>query len=377
MERNQVALQGTSVMATGKLYVSLELANSKWRVAASDGGTKVSEHTVDAGDGSALLTVIERARARFGLGKQAPVLSCYEAGRDGFWLHRMLIASGISNLVVDAASIEVNRRHRRAKTDRIDSRKLLANLMRYDAGEKTVWSVLRVPSAADEDARRPHRERERLVKERGGHVVRMKSLLLMHNVRLKSVGKRRWQERLEALGLPARLRAELQREAERLALVERQIAQLEREHASVLEASNDEACIKQQRLQQLRGVGPIGAWMLVRELFGWRTFNNRRQLAGSVGLGGCPYSSGAMEREQGISKAGNPRVRTIMVELAWAWLRLQPGSALTRWYAQRFGRGGTRSRRIGIVALARRLLIALWRFVEYGVVPQGAKMKPA
>jgi len=177
--------------------------------------------------------------------------------------------------------------------------------------------------------------------------------------------------------LPARLRAELQREAERLALVERQIAQLEREHASVLEASNDEACIKQQRLQQLRGVGPIGAWMLVRELFGWRTFNNRRQLAGSVGLGGCPYSSGAMEREQGISKAGNPRVRTIMVELAWAWLRLQPGSALTRWYAQRFGRGGTRSRRIGIVALARRLLIALWRFVEYGVVPQGAKMKPA
>jgi len=280
-------------------------------------------------------------------------------------------------LVVDAASIEVNRRHRRAKTDRIDSRKLLANLMRYDAGEKTVWSVLRVPSAADEDARRPHRERERLVKERGGHVVRMKSLLLMHNVRLKSVGQRRWQERLEALGLPARLRAELQREAERLALVERQIAQLEREHASVLEASNDEACIKQQRLQQLRGVGPIGAWMLVRELFGWRTFNNRRQLAGSVGLGGCPYSSGAMEREQGISKAGNPRVRTIMVELAWAWLRLQPGSALTRWYAQRFGRGGTRSRRIGIVALARRLLIALWRFVEYGVVPQGAKMKPA
>jgi len=237
--------------------------------------------------------------------------------------------------------------------------------------------VLRVPSAADEDARRPHRERERLVKERGGHVVRMKSLLLMHNVRLKSVGQRRWQERLEALGLPARLRAELQREAERLALVERQIAQLEREHASVLEASNDEACIKQQRLQQLRGVGPIGAWMLVRELFGWRTFNNRRQLAGSVGLGGCPYSSGAMEREQGISKAGNPRVRTIMVELAWAWLRLQPGSALTRWYAQRFGRGGTRSRRIGIVALARRLLIALWRFVEYGVVPQGAKMKPA
>lgn len=375
MERNQVALQGTSVTRTAKLLVSLELANNKWRVAASDGGTRVREYALSAGDGAGLLAVIERARLRFEVGKEAPVLSCYEAGRDGFWLHRFLVANGIRNVVVDAASIEVNRRQRRAKTDRIDGRKLLSNLLRFDAGENRVWSVLRVPTEAEEDARRAHRERERLVKERRAHVARMKSLLVMHNVRLKRVGGRGWEQRLKALELPPKLRAELAREAERLALVDRQIAQLKREHAESLKASNDEACAKQLRLQRLRGVGAIGAWMLVCALFGWRTFNHRRELAGSVGLGGSPYNSGTTERDQGISKAGNPRVRTLMVELAWAWLRLQPGSALAKWYMERFGRGSGRSRRIGVVALARRLLIALWRFVEQGVVPQGARLK--
>lgn len=374
---NEVALQGTSVTRTAKLFVSLELANNKWRVAASDGGTRVREYTVSAGDGPALLSVIERARLRFGLGKEAPVLSCYEAGRDGFWLHRFLVANGIHNLVVDASSIEVSRRGRRAKTDRIDGRKLLVNLVRFDAGEKKVWSVLRVPTEAEEDARRPHRERERLVKERRAHVARMKSLLVMHNVRLKRVGGRAWQQRLEALGLPPGVRAELAREGQRLALVDQQIAQLEREHAQALKTSNEQASTKQRCLQRLRGVGDIGAWVLVQELFGWRTFNNRRELAGSVGLGGSPYNSGSMQRDQGISKAGNPRVRTLTVELAWSWLRFQPDSALAKWYMERFGRGSGRSRRIGIVALARRLLIALWRFVEHGVVPQGAKLKAA
>jgi transposase len=177
--------------------------------------------------------------------------------------------------------------------------------------------------------------------------------------------------------LPARLRAELERETERLALVERQLAEPQREHAEELKSSNDEACAKQQRLQRLRAVGKVGAWTLVRELFGWRTFNNRRELAGSVGLCGSPYNSGSMERDQGISKAGNPRIRTLMVELAWQWLRWQADSALSRWYMERFGRSGGRSRRIGIVALARRLLIALWRFVEHGVIPQGARLKAA
>jgi transposase len=374
---NQVALRELSVTRNTRLLVALELDSKRWRVALTDGSTRVSEYKVDAGDGPALLGVIERARARFGLAKDAAVLSCYEAGRDGFWLHRFLVSNGIENRVVDAASMEVNRRKRRAKTDRIDCRKLLTNLMRFVAGENKPWSVLRVPSEAEEDARRPHRERERLVKERRAHVSRIKDLLVMHNVRVKRVGGRAWQQRLAAFSLPARLRAELERETERLALVERQIAQLQREHAEELKASNDEACAKQQRLQRLRAVGKVGAWTLVSELFGWRTFNNRRELAGSVGLCGSPYSSGTMQRDQGISKAGNPRIRTLMVELAWQWLRWQPESALSKWYMERFGRSGGRSRRIGIVALARRLLIALWRFLEQGVIPQGARLKAA
>jgi transposase len=377
MEPKLVALQETSVARTTKLFVSLELGNKKWHVAASDGGTRICEYTVEAGAGAGLVAVIERARVRLQLGKDAAVVSCYEAGRDGFWLHRFLEANGIHNHVVDAASIEVNRRQRRAKTDRLDGRKLLSMLVRFICGEKKVWAVLRVPTEAEEDARRPHRERARLVSERGQHVTRIKSLLVLHNVRPKSIRARRWVERLKALVLASRLHEELERETERLALVDRQLAELEREQAKRLAQGQDSSLAKQRKLHQLRGLGPIGAWVLVRELFGWRTFNNRRELAGSVGLGSSPYRSGALEHDQGISKAGNARVRTLMVELAWSWLRHQPGSALSKWYLERFGRTGGRSRRIGIVALARRLLIALWRFVEQGVMPEGANLKAA
>ena len=377
MERNQVALQGWSVTPTRKLFVALELANGKWRIAAGDGGTKVSEYTMCAGDGGRLLHIIERARVRFGLSNEAPVLSCYEAGRDGFWLHRFLVANAVRNIVVDAASIEVNRRRRRAKTDRLDARNLLAKLVRFDAGDKRAWSVLRVPTEAEEDARRAHRERERLVKERRAHVGRMKSLLVLHNLRPKKVGGRAWKKRLQLLDVPPNLRAELERESDRLALVDRQIAELEREHAKALEQSNEPAFNKERRLRQLRALGKVSAWVLVQELFGWRHFSNRRQLAGSVGLSSSPHSSGDLERDQGISKAGNARVRTLSVELAWQWLRFQSESALAKWYMARFGSGSGRSRRVGIVALARRLLIALWRFVEQGVIPQGAKLKSA
>jgi transposase len=377
MERNQVALQGRSVAPSVKLFVALELSNGKWRVAASDGSTKVSEYAMCAGDGTRLLQIIERARSRFGLSNEARVLSCYEAGRDGFWLHRFLLANGVANIVVDAASIEVNRRSRRAKTDRIDVRNLLAKLVRFNAGDKTAWSVLRIPTEADEDARRAQRERERLVKERSAHVGRMKSLLVLHNLRPKKVGGRGWRQRLQTLDVPPNLRAELQRQTERLALVQQQIAELERNHARMLEQSKQPAFAKERRLRQLQGVGKVSAWLLVQELFGWRRFNNRRQLAGSVGLGSSPHSSGDMERDQGISKAGNARVRTLGVELAWQWLRFQANSTLAKWYMARFGSGTGRSRRIGIVALARRLLIALWRFVEHGVVPDGAKLKAA
>lgn len=377
-----VALQQTSVTPSATLLVSLELGNKKWHVGATDGGTRVCEYTVQAGDGPGLLAVLERARTRLGVGQDAAVVSCYEAGRDGFWLHRFLQANGIRNHVVDAGSIEVNRRQRRAKTDRLDLRKLLSNLGRFLSGEKKVWAVLRVPSEAEEDARRPHRERARLIDEQSQHIARMKSLLVLHGVRVKRIGGRGWAERLKALPLSPRLREELERETQRLTVVRHQIAQLEREQAERVaspanEAQNeDPARQKQRQLQRLCGLGKVGPWVLVGELFGWRSFNNRRELAGSVGLGSSPYRSGDLEHDQGISKAGNARVRTLMVELAWAWLRYQPSSALSKWYHERFGRGG-RSRRVGIVALARKLLIALWRFVEHGVIPEGAKLKAA
>jgi transposase len=379
MEPRLVAPQQMSVTPSAYLFVSLELCNKKWQVSASDGGTRICEHTVDAGDGQGLIAVFERARTRLQLAKDVAIVSCYEAGRDGFWLHRFLEAHGIRNHVVDSASIEVNRRQRRAKTDRLDGRKLLSMLVRFVGGEKKVWAVLRVPSEAQEDERRPHRERARLVGERGQHVARIKSLLVLHNLRFKRIGGRSWIKRLQGLAVPPRLQAELERETERLALVERQIVQLEREQAVRLAPSapcQDAGVVKQRQLQQLRGLGKVGPWVLARELFGWRTFNNRRELAGSVGLGSSPYRSGSLEHDQGISKAGNARVRTLMVELAWSWLRYQPGSALSKWYLERFGSAG-RSRRIGIVALARRLLIALWRFVEQGVIPEGAKLKAA
>ncbi len=376
---SKAALQTMSVTPGGRtLFVSLELGNAKWHVCATDGGTRVCEYAVQAGDGQSLLEVLERAKRRLNLAQPLAVVSCYEAGRDGFWLHRFLERQGVRNHVVDAASIEVNRRQRRAKTDRLDGRKLLSMLGRFMGGEKSLWAVLRVPSEAEEDARRPHRERARLVAERTEHVVRIKSLLVLHNVRVKQVGGSAWCSALASLGLPPRLREELQRQAERLGLVERQIAQLEREQDQRLAAleSVDAAVTKQRALQRLYGLGRIGPWVLARELFAWRTFNNRRELAGSVGLGSSPYCSGSLERDQGISKAGNARVRTLMVELAWSWLRYQPESGLSKWYRQRFATAG-RSRRVGIVALARRLLIALWHFVEHGVIPQGAKLKLA
>lgn len=378
-----VALQQTSVTPSAKLFASLELGNKAWHVAASDGGTRVCEYTVRAGDGPGVLAVLERARMRLGLGKEAAIVSCYEAGRDGFWLHRFLQANGVVNHVVDAASIEVSRRQRRAKTDRLDLRKLLSNLVRFMSGEKKVWAVLRVPSEAEEDARRPHRERARLVDEQTQHIARMKSLLVLHGLRVKGIGGTGWAQQLKALPLPPLLREELERETERLALVRRQITVLEREQAQRLVAPAPDVAAeqphfaKQRQLQRLRGLGTVGPWVLVGELFGWRTFKNRRELAGSVGLGSSPYRSGDLEHDRGISKAGNARVRTLMVELAWSWLRYQPNSALSKWYHERFGRSGGRSRRVGIVALARRLLIALWRFVEHGVIPDGATFKAA
>jgi transposase len=368
----QALINDTSVVAM--LYMALELSASKWLVAISDDKRAPSQHTLRAGDVGALLQLIEKAKKRCNLQGAVRVHSCYEAGRDGFWLHRWLLEQGIENVVVDSSSIEVNRRARRAKSDALDVAKLYEMLVRYVAGEKRVWRVVRVPSVQQEDERRVHRELERLKSERNAHVNRIRSLAVLHNVRLQCVGGRGWAEQLEQLKgrLPAALWAEIERESVREKLVWEQMQALERSRKAQLKAMEQGPLLA---LFKLRAIGLTSAWLLTRELFGWRRFSNRRQLAGCVGLNPSPYDSGQSQREQGISKAGNRRVRALLVEIACYWLRYQPHSALSEWFNRRFGSGGKRMRRIGIVALARRLLIALWRYVEHGVIPQGAQLK--
>ena len=367
--------QGKHAETASELYVALELGEKNWKLSLGDGVRGPSRYTVTAGDAAKVLECIGKSKARCGLVPQARVLSCYEAGRDGFWLHRWLVAQGIDNLVVDSASIEVNRRARRAKTDRLDGDKLLGMLMRYAAGERRVWSVVRVPTQEQEDARRVHRELERLGHERTAHINRIRGLLVLQNLRVKYVGGRLWQHwwATHAGELPRGVRAEIERESERLSLVRAQMHTIEAQQREAVAADTEPQVA---RLIRLSAIGPGSAWVLVKELFGWRRFRNRREVAGCLGLTPTPYASGQSEVEQGISKAGNRRVRTLMVELAWCWLRYQPGSALSQWFTKRFAAGGKRMRRIGIVALARRLAIALWRYLQDGLIPDGAQLKP-
>jgi transposase len=367
-------LHGKHTGEASELYMAFELGEKSWKLSLSDGARSPSHYTVGAGDTAVLLECIAKAKARCGLAQEARVHSCYEAGRDGFWLHRWLIEHGIDNIVVDSASIEVNRRARRAKTDRLDGDKLLAMLLRYAGGERRVWSVVRVPTLEQEDERRPHRELGRLGQECTAHINRIRSLLVMQNVRVKYVGGRLWQRWWtgHAGELPSRVRAEIEREIERLLLVQKQRYTIEAEQHQALGANSEPQV---SGLARLRGIGVGSGWVLTKELFGWRGFRNRREVAGCLGLVPSPYASGESETEQGISKAGNRRVRALMVELAWSWLRYQPDSELSQWFNRRFAGGGKRMRRIGIVALARRLAIALWRYLQDGVIPQGAQLK--
>jgi transposase len=375
MNAPETALPGKHTGAAGQLYMAFELSDKKWLLVVSDDARGPSRYTVDAGDKRAVLDAIVKAKARCGLVGDVVVRSCYEAGRDGFWLHRWLLAQGIDNIVVDSASIEVNRRARRAKTDRLDGAKLLAMLVRYLGGERRVWAVVHVPTPQEEDARRAHRELEQLRHERTAHNNRIGSLLVLHNLRAKHVGGRDWGKWWAHHGaeLPAALRAGIEREMTRLVLVKAQIKTLEAQQCTEV-ATGLQPQVAQ--LSRVRGVGLGGAWVLVKELFGWRRFHNRRQVAGCIGLAPTPYSSGDSQTEQGIAKAGNKRARWIMVELGWSWLRYQPESDLSQWFNRRFAHGGKRMRRIGIVALARRLAIALWRYLEHGVIPAGATLKP-
>jgi transposase len=377
---NQVARVNQCTEEARALHVAFELSKSNWKLAFSDGTMRPPRVVnVAARDLDGVLVQVDRARRNFGLDTAVNVHSCYEAGRDGFWLHRFLESQGIHSYVVDAASIEIPRRKRRAKTDRLDAVKLVLQLVRFANGEKRVWSIVRVPDVEDEDARQLHRDLDQLKKERRQHRTRIQSLLFIQGIDMKvSRGLLSLLDKMrlwDGSPLPASVKERIVREYHRLELVEEQIRELEKQRRELLQEAGTEQVKQVQRMAGLRGIGTTSAWVFVMEFFGWRQFHNRREVAGAAGLTPTPWQSGGDPREQGISKSGNKRVRSLAVEIAWSWLRYQPESKLTHWYLERFASGGARMRRIGIVALARRLLVQLWRFVDYGVVPDGALMK--
>ncbi len=375
--------QQYSIEASPVLYLAFELSNKKWKLGFSIGlGQKVRMRTMDSGDLAALESEIRSSKKRFNLPEEAQVISCYEAGRDGFWLHRYLTAQRIRNFVVDSASIEVNRRRRRVKADRLDVNSLVRMLIRYSMGERKIWSVIRVPSAADEDGRQLHRELSTLEKEKKRTSNRIRGLLATQGVRIKGVldlsgleAIRTWDKQPLGPGLKDRIR----REWAHVVFLKEQIFELIQERQEALRqrdgAEQPGDIEKIRQLQKLRAIGPTGSWVLTKELFGWRDFKNRRQVGGLSGLSPTHYQSGDTHFEQGISKAGIVPVRQIAIELAWSWIRYQPRSKLTRWYNERFSKGGKKARKIGIVAVARKLLIELWRYLETGALPEGAELK--
>lgn len=365
---------------TPSLLLAVELGERTWKLGFTVGvGQRPRVRQIPAGAVGLIANEIARARSRFGLAAAAAVISCYEAGRDAFWLHRYLVAHDVTNHVVDSSSIEVNRRARRAKTDRLDLGGLLSLLARYVQGDRRVWRVVRVPTLAEEDARQLPRTAESLTRDRTRLVNRLKALLVTQGVRLRI--DRHFVEALDGARLwddtpiPTGLRDRILRDWAQLQTVDTQLRGLKASRAERIDVTQPTGRAIEQ-LQTLRAIGPTGAWVLATEIFGWRQIQNGRQLGALVGLVPAPYQSGETRYDQGISRAGNTHVRRVMVQLAWGWLRFQPASALSLWYQRRFGHGGMRMRKIGIVALARKLLVALWRYLATGAVPAGATLKP-
>lgn len=362
------------------LYMAFELSQSKWMLGFTIGfGQRPRLRSIAARDLATLQKEIRLARERFGLGEDIPVISCYEAGRDGFWLHRYLASIGVTNLVVDSASIEVNRRAKQAKTDKLDLGKLLTMLLRYDSGEKKVWHVIHVPSPEVEDHRHLHRELTDLKEQRTQHTNRIKGYLSNQGICLEVDDdfpeilehQRLWNGE----SLPSGLRARLLGEYQHLQLVQQQIKALEAERRNMVQHSIRPEMEQVRQLLRLRGLGINCAWLYVMEFFCWRAFHNRREVGALAGLTPMPHRSGEEDHELGISKVGNRHIRAMAIEIAWIWLRYQPDSELSRWYQRRFGKSSKRLHKIGIVALARKLLIAIWRYLEFGIVPPGAVLK--
>lgn len=360
------------------LYVAFELSAATWKLALTPGwGVGPWITTVRSGDLAGVQRVLARGRQRFGLAASVRVVSCYEAGRDGFWIHRALTAAGLCNRVVDSASVEVSRRARRAKTDRLDARKLVTMLVRACSGEPGVWSEVHVPSATAEAARHATRERTALVAERTRLTNQIRGWLATYGARVPRRTATWWTTVRDWAGqaLPAEVQARVARAEARGAVVSAQIAALEATQRAVVAAMPTDSVAR--RLAQLQGVAGTGTAVLLAEGLVWRGFRNRREVGGLLGFTPQPYQSGTVHHDQGISRAGNGRLRALSVQLAWSWLRWQPSSALARWYQQRFAAGSGRVRRIGIIALARKLLIALWRYATQGVCPEGAILKAA
>jgi transposase len=362
------------------LYVAFELSKKEWKLAMTSGfGMPPWLRTVPAGDLAAVERAVGRGRQRFGVPGTARVMSCYEAGRDGFWIHRALIALGVKNRVVDSASIEVNRRARRTKTDRIDALKLVMMLVRVCCGEPRVFAEVRVPSAEAEAARHRSRERTALVQEQTRLRNQIGSWLATCGCRVTArtrqqaawwTGARDWAD----APLVPQVQARIARAEARVAVVAEQIATIDASQTATVRQADPGSALA--RLVQLKGIATTSASVLLDEGVVWRAFQNRRQIGGLLGFAPAKYDSGESERDQGIIRAGNTRLQSVMVQLAWGWVHWQRQSALTRWYQERFGRG-KRARRVGIVALARKLLIALWRYATAGVLPAGAVLKGA
>jgi transposase len=370
------------------IFVSLELSRSIWLITSLSPGSgeKMSKHSLRAGDVAALLTrfseLQKKALAR--TGKYFPIIAVQEAGLDGFWLHRVLEREGIESHVVDPASIATSRRRRWAKTDRIDGEALLRALLANKRGEPRVCAMVRVPTPEEEERRRLCRERKVLIAERVEHVNRIKGLLFSLGVVGYEPLRRDRRQRLNELTtgdgrpLPAHLKTHISRELDRLELLLDQLKTAEAERDALLaeqQAATPAQAPVGRMLLEFKGIGAeCAATLWLEALF--RHFDNRRQLASYAGLAPTPWQSGSVDREQGVSKAGNPRLRAILIELAWLWLRHQPQSALALWFKERVKRNGGRMKKTTIVALARKLLVALWKYVTAGVVIEGSVMKP-